>query len=214
MAQNEIMVMTEEQIAKAQAKAIDRFAKASAKAEKAGWELAKVVYETVNADNFKEVFGNLGNYSKALNFSKASLSKMNKAYERKLYMIGQDIETENYTLTQIEEITAVSEDDTLDFIEIKEVSDEDTCREIRDKAKAYNNPVTEEAEDTEDTEDTDESTEDTEDTEEATEEAKDIHIILSVATGNYCIHSITYEDKKYITASQLERIMAIINEGV
>lgn len=57
--ENEVKILTEDQIAKYKARAIDRFTKASAKAEKAGWDLAKVVYETVNSENFKEVFGNL-----------------------------------------------------------------------------------------------------------------------------------------------------------
>lgn len=64
--------MNELQITKKQENYINKYHKAVARCEKSMWGLAKVVYDTVNNEDFKEVFGNYENYAKAVGVSKVA----------------------------------------------------------------------------------------------------------------------------------------------
>lgn len=213
--ETEVKSLTDAQIEGLKKKAVDKFTKAIAKAENSAWELAKVSYNIVKADNFKEVFGNLDTFAKEVNYSKASISRFVKAYDRKLAMVGFiGDEAEEYTTSQVYEICAVKEDDTEDFLSIKEITPATSTRDIKAKAKAYNNPVSE-SDSTEDTEATADSSEDAEEitVEELNERAvKNINFgFIAFANGEY-LANIDHTEGRKISQSQLEEILAIINQ--
>lgn len=137
---------------------VNKYNNAMQGCEKSAWKLCQVVYETVNAPDFGEVFGTMTNYAKALDVSKASLSKYYKAYQRRQILLEQNEENVNFSVTQIAEFSAVEVDNTLEFVEVEEVTTEDTAQTIREKAKHYLGKDTEETE----TDGEDESTEETE----------------------------------------------------
>lgn len=90
--------------------------KAVANCEKSMWGLAKVVYETVNNEDFKEVFGNYENYAKAVGVSKGSITKLAKAYNRKL-LLEQAEKPSEYTTSQLEEFSTIDMKETVVFVE-------------------------------------------------------------------------------------------------
>lgn len=118
--------------------------------EKSAWKICQVVYETVNSTDFEEVFGTMNNYAKELNVSKSSLSKYYKAYERRQLLIEQNEENANFSVTQIAEFSGVSMEDTKDFVDVENVTTNDTSHDIREKAKHYTTPESD-AEETEET---------------------------------------------------------------
>lgn len=139
---------------------VNKYNNAMQGCEKSAWKLCQVVYETVNSPDFGEVFGTMSNYAKALDVSKASLSKYYKAYERRQLLIEQNEENANFSVTQIAEFSGVSMEDTKDFVEVENVTTNDTAHDIREKAKHYTTPES----NTEETEGESESTEETTET--------------------------------------------------
>lgn len=140
---------------------INKYNNAMSGCEKSAWNLCKVVFETVNAPDFADVFGTMSNYAKALDVSKASLSKYYKAYERRKLLIEQNEENTNFSVTQVAEFSPISMSETKDFVTFEEVTTEDTALEIREKAKHYIShfypPVYEETTEETDTEETEET---------------------------------------------------------
>ena len=125
---------------------VNKYNNAMSGCEKSAWNLCKVVYETVKAEDFAEVFGTMTEYSKALGVSKSSLTKYYKAYERRQLLIEQNEENAKFSVTQIAEFSGVSMEDTKDFVEVENVTTNDTAQAIREKAKHYTKPETEETE--------------------------------------------------------------------
>lgn len=123
---------------------IKKYNNALSGCEKSAWNLCKVVFETVNAEDFADVFGTMSNYAKALNVSKGSLSKYYKAYQRRQLLIEQNEENATYSISQITEFSSVEMEDTLDFVEVEEVTTADTTADIREKVKHYLNKDAEE----------------------------------------------------------------------
>lgn len=123
---------------------IKKYNNALSGCEKSAWNLCKVVFETVNAEDFADVFGTMSNYAKVLNVSKGSLSKYYKAYQRRQLLIETDENNANYSVSQIAEFSAVDVEDTIDFVEVEEVTTADTTADIREKAKHYLNKDAEE----------------------------------------------------------------------
>ena len=119
---------------------VNKYNNAMSGCEKSAWNLCKVVFETVNAPDFTEVFGTMTEYSKALNVSKSSLTKYYKAYERRQILIEQNENNANFSVTQIAEFSGVSMEDTKDFVEVENVTTNDTAQTIREKAKHYTTP--------------------------------------------------------------------------
>lgn len=157
-----VTTLTKKEIAinKKVASYVNKFTKAFESCEKSAWKLAQVVYETVKSEDFKEVFGTITNYAKALNYSKASISKMVYAYERRLLLIEDSEDNAKYQRSQIEEMATIPMNETLTFIEEEEVTTEDTVKEVREKVAHYMdklNGVEEsvESEETEEVEETD-----------------------------------------------------------
>lgn len=134
MEKKEISATINTAIEKKQNSYISKYNKVIEKCNKNAWELAKVVYDTVNANDFEEVFGTMTEYAKALNVSKSSLSKMAKAYERRIELLEIN---ENYALltrTHVEEMSPVNDEDTEEFLEVERVTVEDSAKDIREKA--------------------------------------------------------------------------------
>ena len=161
--------MEELKIVKEQEKYIASYNKAVAGCVKSAWGLAEVVYKTVNAKDFGEVFENVDGYAKHLNVAKSTISKLVKSYERKLLIDAQETDAEkDFSVGQLEEFGKVPVSETLIFIEEQEVTTKDTTKEIREKVKNYF-----ESDEQEETEETDAQEEETD----AQEEEDDSMIV-------------------------------------
>lgn len=156
--------MTKEEIAisKKANSYISKFNKAFETCEKSAWKLAQVVYETVKAEDFKDVFGTITNYAKELNYSKSAISKMVNAYERRMILLEESEENVNYQRSQIEEMATIPMSETMTFIEEEEVTTDDTVKEVREKVSHYLDKMNgvEESEESEESEDLEESAND------------------------------------------------------
>ena len=116
-----------------------------AKCNKSAWSLAKVVFSTINDTAFPEVFGNLKKYAEALNVSPASITHLSKAYTAREFVRTNsallpdfDVENiDNMTISQWQEISAISETDVLSFIDAKNVRTTDTVKALREKVNEY-----------------------------------------------------------------------------
>lgn len=194
MAQNEVMAM--ELTAKEEKQrnfCITSYNKAMENCEKSTWHVAQVIYETVNREDFKKLFGTKKAYADALGVNKSTVTKMESAYERKLLL------ADNYTATQISEMGKVETVNLLDFIESEKVTVEDTCKAIREKADNYVKKLNEE-----------DDVIDVEAEELASEEAvevKDIYCRFYCYDGT---ERANVQDVK-ISQKQMEEILAIIN---
>ena len=110
------------------------------------WELAKVVYDTVKAKDFEQAFGTMTEYAKALGVDKSGITKMVKAYERKLYIADFNAREEKhaisseFSLGQIEEFVRVPEEETADFVNAYKITSETKTKVIRECANAYLSP--------------------------------------------------------------------------
>lgn len=174
---------------------ITLYNKAMENCEKSTWHVAQVIYETVNREDFKKLFGTRKAYAKALGVSQSTVTKMESAYERKVLL------ADNYTATQIAEMGKVGTVNLLDFIETEKVTVEDTCKAIRYKADKYLKKLNEEEED---------DVIDVEAEELASEEAvevKDIYCRFYCYDGT---ERANVQDVK-ISQKQMEEILAIIN---
>lgn len=206
MAQNEVMAMelTEKEV-KQRNFCITIYNKAMENCEKSTWHVAQVIYETVNREDFKKLFGTKKAYAEALGVNKSTVTKMESAYERKLLL------ADNYTATQISEMGKVETVNLLDFIESEKVTVEDTCKVIREKADHYVKQVLEEAEETKNIIDTvaeELASEEAEETEESEAvEVKDIYCRFYCYDGT---ERANVQDIR-ISQKQMEEILAIIN---
>ena len=195
MAQNEVMAMelTEKEV-KQRNFCITIYNKAMENCEKSTWHVAQVIYETVNREDFKKLFGTKKAYAEALGVNKSTVTKMESAYERKLLL------ADNYTATQISEMGKVETVNLLDFIETEKVTVEDTCKVIREKADKYVKKLNEEEEETD-------NVIDVEAEESEVVEVKDIYCRFYCYDGT---ERANVQDVK-ISQKQMEEILAIIN---
>lgn len=162
MEKKELSATINNAIEKKQNSYISKYNKVIEKCNKTAWELAKVVYDTVNANDFEEVFGTMTEYSKALNVSKSSLSKMVKAYERRIDLLEINENYALFTRTHIEEMSPINEEDVEEFLEVERVTVDDSAKDIREKAIHFVNSKkepdeTDVVEDTEESEEVDEN---------------------------------------------------------
>lgn len=110
---------------------------------KTAWELAKVVHDTVKAKDFEQAFGTMTEYAKALGVDKSSITKMVKAYERKLYITdandcaGCEVIPSDFSLGQVEEMANVDADLTEDFVKAYKINSATPTKTIRECAKAF-----------------------------------------------------------------------------
>ena len=186
---NELTTSNIKAIEKKQNSYINKYNKVIEKCNKSAWELAKVVYETVNADDFEEVFGSMTEYAKALNVSKSGLSKMARAYERKIALLETNADFENYQLSHVEELAVIDVEAISDFVEVEVLLPTDTVKTIREKVKHYTKEETE-----------------------ATEEAEAEEAESEEADANYNLMILTYKGTEYqiITEEMINKIKELL----
>lgn len=191
-----VATMTKEEIAinKKVTSYVTKFNKAFESCEKSAWKLAQVVYETVKSEDFKDVFGTITNYSKALNYSKSSISKMVYAYERRLLLIEDSEDNAKFQRSQIEEMATIPMTETITFIEEEEVTTEDTVKEVREKVSHYMNKLNGVEESVE--------SEESEESEEVEETENDIMIIKYMG-----------EEYQIVSEELLNKILDLLAEG-
>ena len=211
---NEVVETVKSTIVTTAEQFVDKYYTVLAVCEKATWEVAKVVYETVKDPDFKEVFGTIEKYGKKIGLSKGQISNLVKSYARKELLHSID---NAYTLTQVQEFNAIkSEDDVKACIDAKEITPDMTCKEIRKAIKEWENPEdcdeikVKEIEDKSETDETDE-----------TGEKKKFHFVDSThefslmftvvdRTENKVVRSSRADEIFYISPLQAEKILKII----
>lgn len=134
-------------------KLVNKYNTAVDKATKSAWEIAKIVYDTVNRPDFKDLFPNgLTGYSKAINLSLSKVSRLVDIFERKLYIesVNGLVEFSNekslpndFSVGQMQEVISIEKDDTEDFLTTSNISGKNTVKEIREAVKAYKASKTE-----------------------------------------------------------------------
>jgi len=179
---NEMTTSNIKTIEKKQNSYINKYNKVIEKCNKSAWELAKVVYETVNADDFAEVFGTMTEYAKALNVSKSGLSKMARAYERKLALLENNEEFEKYQISHVEELAVLEVEEISNFVKFEDLHPTDTVKTIREKVKHYTKEFAKDVEETEET------------TEETTEEETDENYNCMILKYKGTEYQITTDD--------------------
>lgn len=139
------IALTEKQKLSIANKAVSDFQKAYTRANASTWEVAKVVFKTVTDVRFKEVFGKMGDYAKALSVSQSALSNMVKSFNAREFVRTNsalltkfDIDNiDNMSIGQWQEIGAIKQDELIDFINCELVLSTDSVRDLREKVKAY-----------------------------------------------------------------------------
>ena len=186
-------------------KYIAKYQNVLTRCNKTAWELAKVVHDTVKAKDFAQAFGTMTEYAKALGVDKSSVTKMIKAYERKLYITdtndcaGIEVIPSDFSLGQIEEMTNVDADLTEDFVKAYKINSATPTKTIRECAKDFlktGEDVETEAEELET---------EAEELEEMTVEEVNANIVLTIETTDG--FSFTTENTEVI-----ERIKSFIND--
>ena len=179
-------------------KYIAKYQNVLTRCNKTAWELAKVVHDTVKAKDFVQAFGTMTEYAKALGVDKSSVTKMLKAYERKLYITdtndcaGSEVIPSDFSLGQIEEMASVDADLTEDFVKAYKINSATPTKTIRECAKAFLKT----GEDVE---------AEAEEVEEMTVEEVNTNIVLTIETNDGFIF--TTENTEVI-----ERIKSFIND--
>ena len=120
--------------------AVNRYNKALASAQKSAWNVAKVVYETVNSKDFNEMFGSLSEYSKEIGCCKATVSNMVNAYASYLVLPNKDeIPALGLSYSQIVEMRKLNDDEKIECVELYEIDEKTTTKEVREFANDYLN---------------------------------------------------------------------------
>lgn len=120
--------------------AVNRYNKALASAQKSAWNVAKVVYETVNSKDFNEMFGSLSEYSKEIGCCKATVSNMVNAYTSYLVLPNKnDIPALGLSYSQIVEMRKLDDDEKIECVELYEIDEKTTTKEVREFANDYLN---------------------------------------------------------------------------
>ena len=120
--------------------AINRYNKALASAQKSAWNIAKVVYETVNSKDFNEMFGSLAEYSKEIGCCKATVSNMVNAYASYLALPSKnDIPALGLAYSQIVEMRKLNDDEKVECVELYEIDEKTTTKEVREFTNDYLN---------------------------------------------------------------------------
>ena len=148
--------------------AVNRYNKALASTQKSAWNVAKVVYETVNSKEFEDMFGSLSEYSKEIGSCKATVSNMVNAYASYIALPNKnDIPALGLSYSQIVEMRKLNDDEKVECVELYEIDEKTTTKEVREFANDYLNAkkVVEESEETDgEVEDSEEENADPDDT--------------------------------------------------
>ena len=120
--------------------AVTRYNKALASAQRSAWNVAKVVYETVNSKDFNEMFGSLAEYSKEIGCCKATVSNMVNAYASYLALPSkEDKPALGLAYSQIVEMRKLEDTEKIECVELYEIDEKTTTKEVREFANDYLN---------------------------------------------------------------------------
>lgn len=120
--------------------AVMKYNKALASAQKSAWNVAKVVYETVNSNDFKDMFGSLAEYSKEIGCCKATVSNMVNAYASYLALPSkEDKPALGLAYSQIVEMRKLEDAEKIECVELYEIDEKTTTKEVREFANDYLN---------------------------------------------------------------------------
>lgn len=194
------LTMSEETKLSLQTQYVNEFNLAYGKMNASAWDVAKVAFDTVNASDFKEVFGKQKTYAEKLNFSNSGLTNMIKSYTAREYVrtkgkLCKSFDVENIdkmTIGQWQEISAIETDELIPFLENEQIKSSDSVRTIRECVKAWK-----ETDDTKDEPEVVGETEINEVSENEPEEKENDKDIMTIVY-NGCTWKITDAEYEYI----------------
>ena len=102
------------------------------KCEKSAWGLCELVYNTINRKDFNKAFKNEAEYAKAIGKSKAYVSGMKKAYEKRAELLEKDIDL---PLGNVLELVRADSEKVNALIDKGVITNESTAKEIREVVK-------------------------------------------------------------------------------
>ena len=102
------------------------------KCEKSAWGLCELVYNTTNRKDFNKAFKNDAEYAKAIGKSKAYVSGMKKAYEKRAELLEKGIDL---PLGNVLELVRVDSEKVNALIDKGVITNESTAKEIREVVK-------------------------------------------------------------------------------
>ena len=102
------------------------------KCEKSAWGLCELVYNTTNRKDFNKAFKNDAEYAKAIGKSKAYVSGMKKAYEKRTELLEKGIDL---PLGNVLELVRVDSEKVNALIDKGVITNESTAKEIREVVK-------------------------------------------------------------------------------
>lgn len=102
------------------------------KCEKSAWDLCELVYKTVNRKDFNKAFKNDAEYAKAIGKSKAYVSGMKKAYEKRSELLEKGIDL---PLGNVLELVRADSEKVNVLIDKGVITNDSTAKEIREAVK-------------------------------------------------------------------------------
>ena len=102
------------------------------KCEKSAWGLCELVYNTTNRKDFNKAFKNDAEYAKAIGKSKAYVSGMKKAYEKRAELLEKGIDL---PLGNVLELVRADSEKVNALIDKGIITNESTAKEIREVVK-------------------------------------------------------------------------------
>ena len=102
------------------------------KCEKSAWGLCELVYNTINRKDFNKAFKNEAEYAKAIGKSKAYVSGMKKAYEKRSELLEKGIDL---PLGNVLELVRADSEKVNALIDNGTITNESTAKEIREAVK-------------------------------------------------------------------------------
>ena len=102
------------------------------KCEKSAWGLCELVYNTTNRKDFNKAFKNDAEYAKAIGKSKAYVSGMKKAYEKRTELLEKGIDL---PLGNVLELVRADSEKVNALIDKGVITNESTAKEIREAVK-------------------------------------------------------------------------------
>lgn len=111
---------------------VNQYNNAVTKCEKSAWDLCELVYKTVNRKDFNKAFKNDAEYAKAIGKSKAYISGMKKAYEKRAELLEKGIDL---PLGNVLELVRADSEKVNVLIDKGVITNDSTAKEIREAVK-------------------------------------------------------------------------------
>lgn len=111
---------------------VNQYNNAVTKCEKSAWDLCELVYKTVNRKDFNKAFKNDAEYAKAIGKSKAYVSGMKKAYEKRAELLEKGIDL---PLGNVLELVRADSEKVNVLIDKGVITNDSTAKEIREAVK-------------------------------------------------------------------------------